>query len=348
MNEKIGHLIRSVAAGCAIALVVTGCTSTTPPPPSTTQRPTEERLKDRDERAVLTALRQLDMCALVDAAWNATPGLPTDVELSAESPFACSAALTSTEKITAKVTPRSYGKSEDLPVRVLGGAKTYVDEKDLCRIYMPVSFGLAIEFEGPRLIETPGHSSKCVMMTATALAASAATILAKPDTVLAEPMWDTCSALITALGTTAEEYDIDRYANLLDVCDGFSSPSIALSLNDLNTPPIPDDAMAETIAGTQVYTHTRDGVCFVYWLQGPADSRFARESDYEAYFATSDCAQSRTIAERVINVLKQPPPTDVAPQRPILYAPDEPDNPNPASCKPVPPSVAPPSGALQC
>ncbi len=78
-----------------------------------------------------------------------------------------------------------------------------------------------------------------------------------------------------------------------------------------------------------------DPDCRVSWEVEPTTAVF------EGYVpmvtvAAPDCAGARDHAETLIPALREPPTTDVTPQHPLLYAPDEPDSPRPGACAMAP------------
>lgn len=284
--------------------VVAGCTtpSEPPAPPPSTSR--QQGPRDRDTDAVLAALRRVDLCEVLAAS----SGLPAGAQPRAPRPFGCVVGSIS-------VTVVGFGHQERLsvPTQVVGDAKAYV-QADGCRVFLPVSFELAIEFSQP-----PGT---CQGLTE--LAAAAVTVLADPEAARVAPRWDACSVLGEALDTR----DRPKLAgNGLDDCTDHTTGRSISFADDLVSTGEPRTA---TIGGKQVRIYEQDTSCDVYWRQGPFASRFA--PDYQVVAVARDCDGSTALAESVMAVLAEPPPSGAEPQQPLFYAPDEPDSPWPGAC----------------
>ena len=288
---------------------VAGCTAPSDPPSpptSSTSSAQQQGPQDRDKDAVLAALRQIDLCEVLAAA----PDLPAGAEPRASRPFGCGAG-----GISVKVVGFAHQTRLSLPTQAVGNVKAYV-QADGCRVFLPVSFGLAIEFS-----QTPGP---CQVVTG--LAASAVTVLADPETARVDPRWDAC----TALGEALDPEDRSKLVgNGLDDCTDHTARRSISFADDLISEGEPRTA---TIGGKQVRIYEQDTSCDVYWRQGPFTSRFAPTPDYQVVAVAPDCDRSTALAESVMKVLAEPPPTGVAPQQPLFYAPDEPDSPWPGAC----------------
>lgn len=321
MTARWDRWRRLAGVGCVVALAVAGCTSTEPdsPPdntaPSTVEESKKAEPKDRDNRAVLAALRRIDMCALLASA--AATDYP-DKRLRAWQPFSCDMGPVS---VTATGFPSEFRRP--LPVRTYGGAKAYLENlADSCQVYFPVSFRLVLMFELPRSdSETDDCASVEGPMTA------AATTLADPAPVEGADRWDACSALSAALGADADQYRLRT--NFLYQCHPAESVEFMLELRYRSQLLPSEKRTIETIGGHQVAVADGQGasgqVCLAEWRHGPADTPHASAPDFFVDVSATSCARAKELAESVMTVLKTPPPTDVPPQRPLLYRPDEPD-----------------------
>jgi hypothetical protein len=302
---------RVVALVLAWVVVVAGCTTPNDqPPPSTSPRATAQQgPRDRDEEAVLAALRRIDLCEVLAAAMSETPGLPAGAEPRARQPFACVA-----DGISAKAVSSTHETRLSLPSQDIGGARAYVrEERDGCAVLLPVSFELAVEFS-----QVPGT---CQVVTG--LTAAAVSVLADPEAARVDPRWDACTVLAEALGP-----DTDR-AKLagpgLDDCTDFSEAPSQASISFADGLPPAGQPRTATIGDTQVQIYEQETSCDLYWRQGPTP-------DHQVLVVTPDCDRSTALAESVLNVLAGQPPTDAQPQWPLFYARDEPDSPLPGAC----------------
>lgn len=324
--------VLGLAMGLVAALGLTGCTTPddrTPPSssPSTTERPPAPRPKDRDEEAVLSALRRIDLCAVLDKALAATPGAPADANPEAPQPSRCDLAGMR-YPISATVVGLVHSTRLSLQARAIGGAKGYVRYgSSSCAVFLPVSFEKAIEFS-----QVPhGTPSDEACRTVVDVAAASAGVLADPDTVQVAPRWNACDALTDALGSEAEKTKL--LGDGLDDCADFTHVPSPLSISFANELVPTGDPRDVTIGGKQARVYEfDDGVCDIDWRQGPFNSRYAAEPEYPVRLISLDCDRGKTVAESLVRVLGEAPPDDVAPQRPLLYAPDEPDSPYPGAC----------------
>jgi hypothetical protein len=152
------------------------------------------------------------------------------------------------------------------------------------------------------------------------------TVLAGPEAARVDPRWDAC----TALGEALDGKDRPRLAgNGLDDCtDQTTRRSISFADGLIST----GEPRTATIGGKQVRVYEQDTSCDVYWRQGPFASRFAPTPDYQVVAVAHDCDASTALAESVMEVLAEPPPSGAEPRQSLFYAPDEPDSPWPGAC----------------
>jgi hypothetical protein len=312
---------------CVAAATLSGCSTPSdeadPPSSSAPSRPpAPEPPEDRDEDAVMTALRQLDLCAVLETAMTATPGLSGSAQPRAWQPFAC-VVQGQRDQITAKVVSSIHGDRVVLPTRTIAGAKAYLREgQDSCTEYLPVSFELAIEF-------SQSGSESCKALTE--LVAASVAVLADPEAARVNPRLDACTTLAEAL-----ESDVDRsklLATELDICSYLAQSREDRAAVSFDRTLVPSGrSRSEVVGGTQARIYEDDDACEVYWRQGPFASRYAATPDYPVVVGMPDCDRATELAESVIEVLAEPPPVGVAPQHPLLYAPDEPDSPLLGAC----------------
>jgi len=284
-------------------ITMTACTAAKQPPAPSTPSP------ERDHQAVLAALRELDLCAVLDAGIEDTPVIPS-VELRATEPFSCVADPSDEKAID--ITIHEFGDRERaIYTRIdLAGAEAYVSGPDqYCYVGLPVGSGLAIEVNG---LWTPASERECA--PARDLGTAMVKALARPGDFSRTPMWDACSALITARDDEAD------YVPGGDSCAVKAGPTVRLEFSSAIGLAPDKNAVPETIGGRQarVKDPSPDS-CYVSWNQAPLTTSHAVAPDYRATVTMRDCKQARPLAVAVMAVLDQPPPTDVAPQRPLFY-----------------------------
>jgi len=310
-------------AACLATLGLAGCTTPGAESPPPTSQSTEDRPaarpKDRDKDAVLAAVRGLDLCALLEKAKATGPF--AGAQPVARQPFACM--LTGAADLIS-VTAIGIGHQTRIEsaARTIGGAKAYVRQDGGCYVYLPVSFTVALEFA-----QAPASGCDDV----TNLAAAAAQVLANPDSLQAKPVWDACTALAAALDAGKTKLSGNGPAD----CTNHSREPTAASISFVDDLPPSDEQQppqTTTVGGTQVRVYDEEQNCEVYWRQRPFDVRYAATPDYQVVARSPDCAHSTDLAESLMAVLGKAPPTDVAPQQPLLYRPDEPDSPYPGAC----------------
>lgn len=318
-------LVALVAVGVVGLAGCSGPDGQVPPPASSSVVEGAAAPEDRDERAVLAALARLDLCAVLDRAAVATPGIPDTAKPVADQPSRCYLGGLP-NRVEATVVGMPHDTRLRLPTRALGGAKAYVDtDATTCDIYLPVSFEKAIRFS------QDGVSSEESCRVTTDLVTASATVLADPDAVRVAARWNACDAFAQALGAAADGTKL--IGDGLDDCTDYAhtshraSVSFAAVRNETGKP------QEATIGGTraQVYPDEAGG-CAVYWRQGPFESRYAAAPDYQVGLTMADCDQTKDVAAALMRVLDEAPPDDVTPQAPLLYPPNEPDGPYPGAC----------------
>lgn len=324
MRARMGVLVMF-----ATVVGLAGCTtpdakappSSTPTTRSTTDRPAVPRPKDRDEDAVAAALGELDLCALLDKANAASRAVPTNLRPQRNTPLFCD--LEGTRSVvSAAVGSFDHERRISSLTRTIGGAKAYVRQDSRCTISLPVSFKSAIQF-------TQFPPNDCRELTK--LVGAAVKVLANPDAVRTTPAWTACAALAAALDEEPDKAKLVSTGSgtCMNPVDKADSVSITVA-HDFPPPSVKPRTM--TIGRTRVSVYELDDTCEVFWRQRSFDSRYADKPDYQVQAVAVDCDQATALAESLIGVLAKPPTTDAAPQRPLLYRPDEPDNPYPGAC----------------
>ena len=268
--------------------------------PSTTETP-----QGRDEKRVIDALRRLDMCAVLQAAVGA------ERELRAYRPSECVTFDSATE-VDLYVARLRADKRTSMTAKDVGGAKAYVQgSSSRCLAQLPVSADLVIVFSS---------SDACAKLEP--MVAEAVPVLSRPATLEGEPRWDACTVL-----RKAPDVDPGSDENL-DLCT--DKKTLANVEFSYTTPGVPEEGWRRsTVDGVEVWTlDDRDPdapSCTFEWSLGPALSDHA-DGELVASVGAVDCAKVTPLVAPLVAALKQEPDAG-DPQRPLLYAPGEPDHP---------------------
>lgn len=280
--------------------------SSAPPPPA------QERPKDRSREALLTALRGIDLCAVLDALSTAKP--------TTLAPFTCTVG-DQFDGLSATVVGFDHSSRVTLPTRSIGGVKAYVKEASTrCSVYLPVSFTWAVEFS---------QNTSCqAVVTASA---AAVPVLTDPAQARVDPWWDGCTALAEVLELGAGEPKLVG-ARLADCA--YFAPEREKQASLAFTEPESrwGKSRPASVGSTRVQLFQDGENCGVYWRQGAFASSFARKPDYPVFLATSSCDHTTELTESAIGILAAPPPTGITAQDPLLYSPSEPDGPYLGAC----------------
>jgi hypothetical protein len=289
-----------VVVCCLFALVA--CSDEPTPPEPSVSHPKAEVPKDRDHAAVLAAVQRLDPCALLDGA---LPGSqPTVI-----APFTCRIAVGQSGGLSVKILELSTETRLITPTEPFEGMRSYRNiQSGACAVQLPISFRLAVE------IVAVVDGDSCAL--ADVVAGQVVTRLDDPEQVGTEPRWDACSVLAGALDVTVADVESSPGFDL-GKCDSDDATLFFWAIGE-------DEELNETdtVGGTPVVVETGDR-CSVSWRAGP---------ELLAKLEQSDCGAAKETAGRAMAVLGTPPP-DTAPQRPLLYAWDEPDVPFPGACR---------------
>jgi hypothetical protein len=305
------------ALGLALVVAAAGCSSTdSSPPPAQTrvEYPKVDPLKDRDERAVLAALRPIDPCALLDPA---ALGAPAGTKPDPIAPHRCVMRTAPAGNQVAAV----VGIEFDRPARYraqlvdLGNIRAYVTAgpgADFCQVVIPVSFELAISFEG-----TLDGGDAC------ALAKSVATVAAKR---LASPPagsttgWTACE-LLAGQGTQYV-FESPNGAQGIDQCtmserteDNKPGKTVFELMLRYSGDPTEGVKDVRTVSGQRIAVMPDGAGCYYEW----------RQDSVVVELLATDCKRGEPVVPTLIASLGQPNPDKTAPQRPITIRPDEPD-----------------------
>lgn len=109
--------------------------------------------------------------------------------------------------------------------------------------------------------------------------------------------------------------------------------SLVLEHQEPGHPPFGTETAA-TIADTQVWImdqneHTTG--CTISWVLETTPTMLTDHA-LMVRVHTAECPRTQEIVETLIPAMREGPPADVIPQHPLLYAPDEPDSPQPGAC----------------
>jgi len=296
----------------AIAVVVVtmlsaGCSGpeTVPPRETHSEPSTSETPQGRDEKRVIDALRRLDMCAVLQAAVGAGR------ELRAYRPSEC-VTFDSAPEVELRVARLAADKRTSMPAKDLGGAKAYVQgSTSECLVQLPVSADLVIVF---------GTNDVCAKLEP--LAAQAVPLLNRPATLEGEPRWDACTVLREAPNVApGPDENVDHCTDTKTLASfefRYATPGGAET-----------GWRRSTVDGVEVSTlDDRDPdapSCTSDWSIGPAVSDHA-DGEFVARVRAIDCAKVTPLVAPLVAALKQKPDAG-DPQRPLLYAPGEPDHP---------------------
>lgn len=293
---------------CAVDPRARTAPAVTPLPPVT--HPKVES-PDRNPTAVLSAVRRLDPCALLDPGEARLPGVPAGTPTKREAPFHCRLDIENYKDYQVYLTIVDLPTEErlELSTEPIGGMRSYrTAENNACAVYLPISFRLSVEITAEQL---DGDVEPCDQ--AGAVAEQVVARLGAPEQVESEPRWDACTVLATALNvdmanvSAKSEWDVSS-------CE---SDEANLRLRDA-------DEFGEVDDDTPVQVDDDyRGVCLVSANAGGVAVSVTHPS----------CDEAKRIAGPVMEIVAAPPPAG-EPQRPVLYPWDEPDVPNPV-CRSV-------------
>ncbi|RBM17941.1 hypothetical protein DI005_20645 [Prauserella sp. PE36] len=307
-----------------------------PDVPEETRTP---RPPDRDLAAVTAALRAIDPCQLID------PGLTKEADAGVvvpAGPHACTMVL--------KEDPRRHGEVIEARVGVvsthaerfraapqtIAGAKAYqfqeVDEyASLCTVTIPVSHARAIEM----IYEVPWHDTDTCSV-ATRFANAAVEKLRQPDSVAFTGQrppfagWDGCSLLARLLGDKAASQTLTP-TGLYDPFAGCETPleknaeaaHVSLEMHYGTTDLILGDP--RQVGDITLFVHDTANYCKVSWIT-PSGTGVEDFAHVIFEIQAKECDTATPLAQQAIGLIDaHPEGPATAPQRPLLYGPDERD-----------------------
>jgi hypothetical protein len=303
--------------------------------------PQAEVPKDRDEPAVLAALRQTDACALLGPDAKV---YPANVTPKAKGPHRCAIRRDDNGDEIEVVLGDLFGPGPRFgrELITIGGAKAYQWVLDgECLVHLPVSFRLAIKFWGRKGAQSAGSDEICSVTRG--FAAYAVTRLSiqdspKPGLPLAD--WDACQLLTAALGANPDKYALGINESLygVDSCGADpreperASPAVGLTIRYGGDPAAEGDV--RTIGGMRVRVYQFSDACTLAWSNG---------NDVLLELRAPDCARAEGYAAAAMARLRDPAPPAGPLWRPLTYRPSEPDVGVAGACLDLSPDVNPQS-----
>lgn len=330
----------------ALVLLVSGCGSVVRGKAELPGPGEHEKIphgKDRDEAAVVAALRDIDACQLLDPAAAKGIGMAKQT-LIPKGAHSC--VITQEDDplfadgIEAKVGEDfDFIRKYDSASLTLGGARAYQSESaGDCEIALPVSFQLAINFKGDT-----GYT--CDRMRP--VVEAAAKKLANPDALRVDPAkrpfaeWDGCLAIGNAMGKQQAQGYTFKPDGIYDPLSGCSfgkddpkssEPDYELEGRYDLWDPDPEFDTMTSVGGKTAITDDIAGDCQLEWAQGPTGAPEGQET-LVFKLRAGDCAQTKALAERFIATIASKPNDPTRPQRPLLYGKQENDTGAPGACQ---------------
>lgn len=286
--------------------------------------------KDRDEQAVAAALRRLDPCDLIDPSGASTTLFPSKLDPRPRSPHRCELVSGTYDQLDVTIgTPLPAADRYAQRRLDLAGATAYLNQSaGQCRLAVPVSFTLAVEFRADLI--GPGEAGQCEKVI-TAFGSAAVPKLAKPAAFRnRRPMAqrDSCAVLRSALGAKQRglvlQYGEFTYG--IDRCEAWSGngvrPDYYLELEYGADPSLDRGNETKTIAGRKVDVE-KIPECVLSWRQAPSGFK---NGDSQNVTISAGCGDAEKLAASAMRLLAKPAPAShVVPQRTLTYRSTEPD-----------------------
>lgn len=326
---------------------------------------------DRDMQAVTVAMRRLDACAVfdLDAAKPANPNatlLPIGPHACMLAPTTNYNPAQDGVKVFVGAADNDLVRNTGAPVTI-AGAKAY-ERRDYsspnfkqCELDLPVSFSRAIQFSY-RASET----DTCQVLRQ--VAAAAVPRLQNPDALTVDPAkrpfaaWDGCFFLAQLLGAEAQNftYEPDGVKDPFSGCrtrakkpqgpqpkgESTGAPS-AGGTGGASPPQQPNEPELEVaydkvptapkqprqVAGKVADITTYSSRCKLTWNQGDSQAGNQWHAALVISMTAASCDGAAQLAERAVALVdQQPSDADAAPQRPLLFKPEDNDSPEPGAC----------------
>lgn len=350
---------RVLALVLACCLIVAGCTETVTGtavspggssgagPAAGGESKPAKRPRDRNQAAVLLALRQIDACALFDKSLSKK--LSPDATPLASGPHSCELTEIRDGYPSSPLMQVAVGAGFDHVSRygaapvTIAGAKAY-EYRDAtsrtCEVTFPVSFTLGVQLEHEA--GTPEKACPVVHRFGKAVVAK----LRKPGSIRVQraerPLsaWDGCTLLVHLLDKPKDyTYEVDGTKDPFSGCHGrldqevdpSSSAGESVSLDAEYNRELQSGSKTRTIAGKKVAVDDRGEDCVLSWVQG--DSRTGNEWVGKLIIElTATCAKASKMAATAIRLAGKAPSKPGRPQRKLLYGPGDPDSAAPGAC----------------
>jgi hypothetical protein len=314
-----------VAAIVVLSAALIAADGSTDPQPPVAEHVYFDRLPgDRDDHAVLAALREIDPCALLAAG----PKL-SGLTLRRVGPRRCELGAAPLDAWVGV----SLGKNAEQPERYGGtrvtvaGAKGYRSGFDAsCGVLLPVSFRRVIAIETRSGDRAEFDSCTVAMQFATA----AVPVLNTARSENGGPLqrWDACTLLDAALGEEVVRYEIrgDAIGSCSTKAHGSPPKSADLTLRFGLDPHTITDPQGGVPGDGRPVRVVSGSECSLAWNVGGSAA-----PDRVVQVWAADCARTPLLLQAVRTALHRTLRT-VAPQHPLLYRPDERDLPQDGAC----------------
>lgn len=300
--------------------------------------------EDRAADAVGSALGSIDPCALIDPSGTGVKHLSTGSDVEALSPHACEVS-NGVVRVSARIGAAfSTEDRYNAGLESIGGAKAYVvvptGDPMLCQVALPVDFTHSIMFVGSYSFA----DNRDACDNAKAFARAAAKRLEQPDSVAHAkgPANQTaCDILRPAVDLNDEtelrsgsdfEQGIDQCGVWENVDEGGlqpAAPNVELSIEYSDPAFLDYYKKAGTVHGRQLRAHD----CTLAWNERKVPGSIATDQVVRFEIDAQSCNKAKRLTADITKIIDQgrvAKPAD--PQRPVLYAPGEPDAPAAGAC----------------
>ncbi|RJQ77801.1 hypothetical protein D5S17_15440 [Pseudonocardiaceae bacterium YIM PH 21723] len=328
----MAHSVHRFLLVVAASLLLTGCGTKIDGTPVAPSGYGGARIPDREQTAVVAAMRELDACALLD-----------DPKAQPQGPHGCEASSASGRlrlRLGYKLSHTTRWAAQPVDAAGMHG---YIEEtgsgtRQACSGYLPVSFGRSI------FVAADGNGA-CDQVKAKLVAVAGK--LANPDAVKVNPatrplaQWDGCSALGVALGDELTKYTLsDLDAVTVDATDGCEArlkgskvtSQDSLRYNVKYSSPAAASVPLQDIAGKKAFVSNRAGSCSALIDNGPSGVENKVVSVVEISVTAKTCEAMTALAGKIVTTLQGSPPSLGNPQRPVLIPANQPDEDAPGAC----------------
>jgi hypothetical protein len=343
-------MLRAFVAVVALCLLASGCSATVAgkpvagqvaPAPSAPAKKAE-RPKDRSQVAVLSALRRIDACALVDLKLAKRVSAESSVQKAPLGPHACAAVE---KRFGGDIMRVAVGEVQEHIARFrakpieLAGAKAYemrtLGEMEQCRVFIPVSFDLSVDLDYEDEAGA-GLDASCGVLHS--WGEYVVKKLRRPGSIKLAPnkrpfaAWDGCTMLVEILPDSKKyKYRPNGTYDPFSGCWALGeNKSVKLEVQYGSKDDI-RSGTRRTIGGKKVTVRSLVDDCVAEWVQGP--SRVAQDGSESLLMELSaPCGQINGLVSKVIKKAKGKPSSAGKPQSRLLYKPTENDTAAPGAC----------------